>query len=88
MIIVTHFNGQRVALNMDLIERVEETPDTVITLTNGSHYLVKERLDEIIEACTASRAQALAVAHGMVDAVERSPLRLLRGSGGDEDGRE
>lgn len=87
MIIVTHFNGQRVALNMDLIERIEETPDTVITLTNGSHYLVKERLDEVMEFCQTARAQALATALGMVDTAQRSPLRLVRGTG-DEDGRE
>lgn len=35
-------------LNAELIESVEETPDTVITLTNGNKVLVEERMDDIV----------------------------------------
>jgi len=35
-------------LNADLIETVEETPDTVITLTTGKKIIVEESSDEII----------------------------------------
>jgi len=35
-------------LNAELIETVEETPDTVITLMNGNKVLVEEGMDEII----------------------------------------
>lgn len=35
MIEVTKLNGEKITLNSDLIEVVEETPDTVITLTTG-----------------------------------------------------
>lgn len=35
-------------LNAELIETVEETPDTVITLTNGKKLLVEESMDEVI----------------------------------------
>ena len=35
-------------LNADLIETVEETPDTVITLTNGKKLIVEETKEEII----------------------------------------
>jgi flagellar protein FlbD len=38
-----------VLINLDLIEIVEETPDTVITLTNENKYLVKEKITEIME---------------------------------------
>ena len=35
-------------LNADLIETVDDTPDTVITLVNGNKVLVEERMDDII----------------------------------------
>jgi flagellar protein FlbD len=35
-------------LNAELIETVEETPDTVITLVNGNKVLVEEGMDDIV----------------------------------------
>ncbi|MEW6006669.1 MAG: flagellar FlbD family protein [bacterium] len=49
MIILTRLNGQTFALNPHQIEIIEETPDTVITLTSGQKYVVKEPLDKLIE---------------------------------------
>ena len=42
MIEVTRLNGTTVLINSDLIETVEETPDTVISLTTGKKFIVKE----------------------------------------------
>lgn len=42
MIDVTKMNGSGITVNSDLIEIVEETPDTVITLTTGKKIIVKE----------------------------------------------
>ena len=42
MIDVTKMNGMSIAINSDLIETVEDTPDTVITLTTGRKIIVKE----------------------------------------------
>ncbi len=42
MIDVTKLNGKEVTINCELIEIVEETPDTVITLTTGKKIIVKE----------------------------------------------
>ena len=42
MIDVTRLNGKEVTINCELIELVEETPDTVITLTTGKKIIVKE----------------------------------------------
>ncbi len=42
MIDVTRLNGKELTINADLIEIVEETPDTVITLTTGKKIIVKE----------------------------------------------
>lgn len=35
-------------LNAELIETIEETPDTVITLTNGKKLIVEESMDEVV----------------------------------------
>lgn len=42
MIEVTRLNGTRFTLNAELIETIENNPNTVITLTNGKKYVVKE----------------------------------------------
>ena len=47
MIEVTKINGIKVLVNPDLIELVEETPDTVLTLTTGKKIMGKERRQEI-----------------------------------------
>ena len=35
-------------LNAEIIETIEETPDTVVTLTNGKKLIVDEPMDEIV----------------------------------------
>ena len=47
MIDVTKVNGKKFTLNSHLIEMVEETPDTVITLTTGKKIIVKESRQEV-----------------------------------------
>ncbi|MBO4291570.1 MAG: flagellar FlbD family protein [Lachnospiraceae bacterium] len=47
MIEVTKLNGIKILINPDLMEVVEETPDTVITLTTGKKIIVKESRQEI-----------------------------------------
>ena len=47
MIEVTKLSGGIALINYDLIEYVEETPDTVITLTTGRKLIVKESRQEI-----------------------------------------
>ena len=48
MIVVTKLNKSRLIVNADLIEYVEKTPDTLITLTTGKKLMVRESLEEII----------------------------------------
>ena len=47
MIDVTRLDGKSITINSDLIETVEETPDTIITLTTGKKIIVKESRQEI-----------------------------------------
>ncbi len=48
MINVTKMSNINITVNCDLIETIEETPDTVITLTTGKKILVKESRQEIV----------------------------------------
>jgi flagellar protein FlbD len=49
MIHVTRLNQSSIVLNCDLIEQIESTPDTVITLTNNQKLTVLETSEEIVE---------------------------------------
>ncbi len=48
MINVTRMNDTSYTLNAELIEMIEETPDTVITLVSGKKFIVKETREQII----------------------------------------
>jgi flagellar protein FlbD len=69
MIVLTRINGEAFALNPDLIERVEETPDTHITLVDGKHLMVTESLKDVIDAIRRDRAAVLALASEVADEV-------------------
>lgn len=58
MIQVTRLNQQQLVLNSDLIEHIETTPDTVITLTTGTKIMVRESSAEIIRRVAAFRREA------------------------------
>jgi flagellar protein FlbD len=61
MIHVTRLNHTPVVLNCDLIEQVETTPDTVISLTNGQKIMVLESTEEIIDRVRLFRQSLLTV---------------------------
>ena len=65
MIRVTRLNGEHFALNADLVERVEGHPDTVVTLREGSKYVVAESVDQVIREIRDYRASIQAVAFQM-----------------------
>jgi flagellar protein FlbD len=48
MIRLTRINHVPLVLNADLIEHVEKTPDTIITMTNGQKFVVLESTDDLI----------------------------------------
>jgi flagellar protein FlbD len=62
---VTRLNGERFALNPDLIERVEGHPDTVAFLVDGTKYVVKESVDEVLQEIREYRAGILATSYLM-----------------------
>jgi flagellar protein FlbD len=61
MITLTRLSGTKFALNCDLIERVDATPDTVVTLIDGKKYVVIESLDEVLVSVRRHRGEVLAM---------------------------
>lgn len=83
MVPLTRLTGMPFALNPDLIERVDETPDTVITLVDGTKYLVQESLADVVAAVMDYRARLLAAAGSLeparsIDTADRSAVRRNR----------
>jgi flagellar protein FlbD len=49
MIELSLINGTSIVLNSDLIEFLEATPDTVVSLCNGRKYIVRESISEVVD---------------------------------------
>ena len=65
MIIVHRLRGEPMFLNADLIESIEETPDTVVTLVDGRRMVVSDAGSVIAERVLEFRASILASAATM-----------------------
>jgi flagellar protein FlbD len=48
MIELHRIDDTKILINSDLIECIEEIPDTIVTLITGNKYIVKEKFDEIL----------------------------------------
>jgi flagellar protein FlbD len=68
VILLTRLGGPVFALNPDLIERADCTPDTVITLVDGKKYIVAESLPELISLIRQYRATVVADAQHLAEA--------------------
>ena len=49
MIILTKINNAQIAVNSDLIQYIEETPDTVLTMSNSEKVVVQEPIGTVIK---------------------------------------
>jgi flagellar protein FlbD len=70
---------QRALLNADLIEHIELRTDTVVALTNGAAFVVKERAEEILERIVQFQKRAFQARVNPVLALKESPSK---GKGG------
>lgn len=59
MILLTRLGGPTFALNQDLIERADATPDTVVTLVDGTKYVISESLEELVTLIRTFRASVI-----------------------------
>ena len=55
MIPVNRLNDQQLLINPHLIETIEATPDTVITLTTGKKFVVKDSVPEVVARIVSYR---------------------------------
>lgn len=57
---MTRLNGGQFGVNPDLIQRVDSAPDTILTLIDGTKFIVEESMTEVIERINEYRAGVLA----------------------------
>ncbi|WP_319637724.1 flagellar FlbD family protein [Pengzhenrongella sicca] len=57
---MTRLNGPQFAINPDLLQRIDSTPDTILTLVDGTKYIVQESMHDVIELITEYRAALVA----------------------------
>ena len=60
MIEVTKLNGKKLIVNAELIETIEETPDTVISFVTGKKIIVKESRQEVNNLVKSYRKELFA----------------------------
>jgi len=71
MINVTRLNHKPIVLNSDLIEQIEMTPDTVISLTTGEKIMVLESSEELVERVVKFRRSIATGEYRPVPVVKR-----------------
>jgi flagellar protein FlbD len=81
VIALTRISGQPFVLNCDLIERIDVTPDTVVSLVDGKKYVVLESATQVAAAIRLYRSEIIALSHhlepedlGLVEADEPAHL--------------
>jgi flagellar protein FlbD len=77
----TRISGQEIVINADLVEVVETTPDTVITLIDGKKYVVEESAQEIIDRVVQYRAAIIGVPAPVPAAADSPRRKAGRGAG-------
>lgn len=78
MIDLTRLNKKSIVVNSDLIEFIENTPDTVITLVTGEKVVVTETVEEIIDRIVVFRRRLLPASLAMLPPVVLSSNDSLR----------
>jgi uncharacterized protein YlzI (FlbEa/FlbD family) len=78
MIGLTRRTGEHCRLDPDHIERVEVGYDTVVVTTDGSHYCVRETVDQIIGRIVEDRAGVIAACYVLDRGEDADPQGLGR----------
>lgn len=79
VISLTRLNGERFAVNPDLIQRAEATPDTVITLIDGTKLLVGETVDQLSDIVLTHRASVASMAIDMSEPSRTGAVATVTG---------
>ncbi len=71
MVHLKKLHGEDIVVNAELIEYVESTPDTTITLTTGHKLMVRETVDELIDKVIAYRRKAYGICRDLPIVTDR-----------------
>jgi flagellar protein FlbD len=74
---VTRLNGRQFSVNPDLLQRIDSAPDTILTLVDGTKYIVEESMDQVIDLITTYRATLVARAQDMQGLTLRAAPDLI-----------
>lgn len=74
VIVVTRLNGPPFAVNPDLVQRIDSAPDTILTLVDGTKYIVQESMQDVIELVNEHRSRMIARAQE----IQRDDLESAR----------
>ena len=78
MILVTRPSGEVVALNCDLLERVEGGLATSVWLIDGTSVEVRESVAEVVDRVREFRASVVWTAEALSNGADhRPPLRVI-----------
>lgn len=61
MVEVTRFNKETIYINADLIEMIEASPDTVVTMTTGRKFVVSETKEEMVDKIIKYKRKILSI---------------------------
>jgi flagellar protein FlbD len=84
---VTRLNDTEIIVNADLIEVIEATPDTIITLIDGTRFVAREKPLELVDRIQRYRAGILSLRDDPIiddDRPERAPMTIVPDSGDDQ----
>ena len=74
MIYVTRLDGSQLVVNADLIETVEHTADTVITLLDGKKLVVQTHVEDVVNRIIGYRQM---IARGPMREADSPPLKSV-----------
>jgi flagellar protein FlbD len=80
MITLHRLNQQEFVLNADLIETLESTPDTLVTLTTGKKIIVRDTLLDVVARVVAYRQ----LCHSTLQVVQTEKKEAQPGAGAPE----
>jgi flagellar protein FlbD len=73
MIVLTKINKAPITVNSDLIQYIEETPDTIITMTNNDKVVVQDSMEDIIQKVVHYRR----LINGLIDSEHERQLKNI-----------
>lgn len=76
MIKVTRLNDSVMVINVEKIQSVQSTPDTVITFTNHDRIMVKEQLEEVSQRIVEYRRTVNQLSRGGTDSLANANSRI------------